>query len=166
MAQVAPPSGAAPARLEATDQSYINFHTDACVMIDQRQDADRNGLERRLRVRRNRHEPARVERAGADDKKRDEGSSHHRAEGVVGLVDEFGRTEGHAAADASAEDQSAGGRGRADGARKQATTLRRIGHEQRVVQERVGRTRDARHVVAQQFADGGQEADVGLTRAS
>ena len=81
-------------------------------MIDQRQDTNRNGLERRLRVRSNRHEPTSVERAGADDKKRDEGSSHHRAEGVVGLVDEFGRTKRDTAADASAEDQSAsGGRG-------------------------------------------------------
>ena len=112
MAQVAPPSGAAPARLEATDQSYINFHTDACVMIDQRQDADRNGLERRLRVRRNRHEPARVERAGADDKKRDERRRHHRAECVVRLVDEFGRPKRDAAADPCPEDQStSGGRG-------------------------------------------------------
>ena len=34
------------------------------------------------------------------------------------------------------------------------------------MQERVGRTRHARHVVAQQFADGGQKSDVGLSRAS
>ena len=78
-------------------------------MIDQRQDRNRNSLERRLRVRRNGHEPARVERAGADDQQRDEGRRHHRAERVISFVDEFGRPKRDAAADPCPEDQSAGG---------------------------------------------------------